>query len=136
VAAARVERETDPVCHSSTHASTRSERCPTASRRDRAAGTGWVAWSSSRNRFDHAVDLVVRLDSSDIGRLFELLDRIPAPQLEVLLRTIAAMPADEVITAADLMAGLPPAALGRLVGLARQPGVVRVLGAALRRGDG
>lgn len=136
VASARVERETDPVlplldaCLDQVRALPDGEPDVTELR-DRLGRLVELT-----HRFDHAVDLVVRLDSSDIGRLFELLDRIPAPQLEVLLRTIAAMPADEVITAADLMAGLPPAALGRLVGLARQPGVVRVLGAALRRGDG
>ncbi|MEZ4597730.1 MAG: hypothetical protein R3C32_13460 [Chloroflexota bacterium] len=36
------------------------------------------------HRFDHAVDIVARLDSADIGRLFDLLDRIPVSQLESL----------------------------------------------------
>jgi hypothetical protein len=86
------------------------------------------------HRFDHAVDIVVRLDSADIGRLFELLDRIPDRQLERLLQTIVAMPPDDVVGAADVLAGMPPAALRRLVGLARQPGIAKVLGATLGRG--
>jgi len=44
------------------------------------------------------------------------------------------MPADDVVTAADLLAGLPPAALRRLVALARQPGITKLLGATLGRG--
>lgn len=134
VAASRVERETDPVlplldaCLEDVRALPAHE--PGAAELRERVGS-LVEFT---HRFDRAVDLVVRLDSADIGRLFELLDRIPDGRVETLLRTIAAMPADDVVTAADLLAGLPPAALRRLVALARQPGVAKVLGAALRRG--
>jgi len=85
------------------------------------------------HRFDHAVDIVARLDSADIGRLFDLLDRIPVSQLESLVRTIATMPPDDAVAAAELLAGLSPAGIGRLVGMSRQPAVVRVLGITLGR---
>jgi hypothetical protein len=85
------------------------------------------------HRFDHAVDIVVRLDSADIGRLFDLLDRVPDGQVEGLLRTLSAMAADDVVAAADLLSGLSPSALRRLIGLARQPGVAKVLGVTLGR---
>jgi hypothetical protein len=134
VAAARTERETDPVlplldaCLDQVRALPDDE--PGADElRDRLGGL--VEFT---HRFDHAVDIVVRLDSVDIGRLFELLHRIPDEQLERLLRTMAAMPPDDVATAADLLAGMPPATLRRLIGLARQPGVARVLGTTLGRG--
>ena len=133
VAAARVERETDPVlplldsCLDQVRALPDDE--PGAPElRDRLGSL--VEFT---HRFDHVVDIVVRLDSADIGRLFDLLERIPDRQLETLLRTLAGMPADDVVTAADLLAGLSPAGLRRLVALARQPGVARVLGATLGR---
>ena len=76
----------------------------------------------------------MRLDSADIGHLFDLLDQLPDGQVEAVLRTLATMAADDVVAATDLLSGLSPSALRRLIGLARQPGVVKVLGATLGRG--
>jgi DNA-binding transcriptional regulator GbsR (MarR family) len=134
VSATRVERETDPVlplldaCLDQVRALPPHEP-GAADLAGRIAGL--VEFT---HRFDHAVDVVVRLESADIGRLFDLLDRIPDARLEALLHTIATMAADDVVAAADLFAGLPPSALRRLIGLARQPGVSRVLGVTLGRG--
>lgn len=133
VAASRVERETDPVlplldaCLEAVLALPADE--PGAAELRERVGS-LVEFT---HRFGDAVGIVVRLDSADIGRLFELLDRIPDRRLERLLRAIATMPADDVVTAADLLDGLPPAALGRLVGLARQPGIAKLLTATLGR---
>ncbi len=133
VAASRLERETDPVlplldeCLARVHALPVEEPGATELR-DRLGGL--VEFT---HRFDHAVDIVVRLDSADIGRLFDLLDRVPDTQVEALLRTLSAMAADDVVAATDLLAGLSPSALRRLIGLARQPGVTKLLGATLGR---
>lgn len=133
VAASRVERETDPVlplldtCLDQVRALPEDEPGGTELRERVASLVEFT------HRFDRAVDIVVRLDSADIGRLFDLLDRIPDRQVESLLHTVASMPSDDVVTAADLLAGLSPTALRRLVGLARQPGVAKVLGATLGR---
>lgn len=133
VAASRIDRETRPVlplldaCLGDVRALPDDEP-GAAELRERLGGL--VGFTRT---FDHAVDLVVRLDSADIGRLFELLDRIPHRQLETLLGTVASMPTDDVVTAADLLAGLSPTAVRRLVGLARRPGVAKVLDATLGR---
>jgi len=133
VSAARVERETDPVLPLLDACLDQVRDLPDATPgatelRERVAGL--VEFT---HRFDHAVDIVVRLDSADIGRLFELLDRIPDERLETLLRTVAAMPTDDAVAAADLVAGLSPAGVRRLVGMARQPAVAKVLGLTLGR---
>jgi DNA-binding transcriptional regulator GbsR (MarR family) len=134
VSAARVERETDPVlplldaCLDEVRALPDDE--PGATDLEvRLAGL--VEFT---RRFDHAVDVMVRLDSVDIGRLFGLLDRVPDHQLEALLHTLSTMPADDVVAAADLLSGLSPGALRRLIGLTRQPGIAKVLGVTLGRG--
>lgn len=133
VAAARLERETDPVLPLLDECLARVRALDPGTPEvigllERVAGL--VEFT---HRFDHAVDIVVRLDSEDIGRLFELLDRIPGRQVESLLRTVARMPPDDVVTAVGALAGMPPTALRRLIGVAAQPGVARMLGATLGR---
>jgi DNA-binding transcriptional regulator GbsR (MarR family) len=134
VAASRVERETDPVlplldaCLDQVRALPDSEPAVADLR------TRLGSLVEFTHRFDHAVDIVVRLDSQDIGRLFDHLDRIPDERLERLLRAVAGMPPDDVVASAELLAGLSPSGLRRLAGLARQPGVAKVLGATLGRG--
>jgi DNA-binding transcriptional regulator GbsR (MarR family) len=135
VAASRLERETDPVLPLLDECLERVRALPAeepgaTELRDRLGGL--VEFT---HRFDHAVDIVVRLDSADIGRLFDLLDRVPERQVEALLRTLSTMAADDVVAAADLLSGLSPSALRRLIGLARQPGVAKLLGATLGRGS-
>jgi hypothetical protein len=58
---------------------------------------------------------------------------MPDRQVEALLRTLSSMAADDVVAAADLLSGLSPSALRRLITLARQPGVAKLLGATLGR---
>jgi DNA-binding transcriptional regulator GbsR (MarR family) len=133
VAASRLARETDPVlplldeCLERVRALPANEPGATELRQRLGSLVGFT------HRFDHAVDIVVRLDSADIGHLFDLLDRVPDGQIEALLRTLATMAADDVVTAADLLSGLSPNTLRRLIGLARQPGVGRMLGVTLGR---
>lgn len=128
VSAARIERETDPVLPLLDACLDQVRELP----EDEPGGAelaGRVAGLVEfTHRFDHAVGIVVRLESAEIGRLFDLLERIPDGQLESLLRTVATMPPDDVASAADLLAGLPPTALGRLIGLARSPVVSKLLG--------
>jgi len=86
------------------------------------------------HRFDRAVEVVVRLQSADIGRLFDILDRIPDGQLQALLTTLAGMPPDDAVRAAALLSEMTPTAIGRLIGLAGQPGVTKLVGFTLGRG--
>jgi DNA-binding transcriptional regulator GbsR (MarR family) len=133
VAASRVERETDPVLPLLDACLDRVRALPdhepgVSELRDRLAGL--VEFT---HRFDRAVDIVVRLDSHDLGRLFALMDRVGDERLERLLRTVAALLPDDVVAAAELLSGLSPAGLRRLLGLARRPGVARLLGITLGR---
>lgn len=134
VSASRIERETDPVLplldgYLAEVRAASPDVPELAELRERLEGL--VEFT---HRFDRAVALVVQLDSADIGRLFEVLARIPDAQVGSLLRTVAALPPDEAVAAGELLASLSPAGLQRLVRMARQPAVAKVLGLTLGRG--
>ena len=134
VAASRVERETDPVLPLLDACLDQVRALPSDEPDVALLGSRLGSLVEFTHRFDHAVGIVVRLDSADIGRLFELLDRIPADRVDKLLRGVAATPPDDISAAAEVLAGLSPSGLRRLVALAGQPGVAKVLGATLGRG--
>ena len=134
VAASRLERETDPVLPL-------LDACLTDARSEPADGPGipellgrLESLVEFTHRFDRAVEVVVRMDSGDIGRLFDVLDGIPDGRLDALLTTLARMPADDLVRTATLLSELTPAALHRLIALASQPGVSRLVGLTLGRG--
>jgi DNA-binding transcriptional regulator GbsR (MarR family) len=131
VAASRVERETDPVMPLLDGCLEQVRALPDGDPgvADLRARLGSLVEFS--HRFDHAVGVVVRLDSADIGRLFASLEAIPDDRLERLSRTLAGIPSDDLGAAAELLAGLSPVGIRRLVSLARQPGMAKVLGATL-----
>ena len=134
VAASRLQRETDPVLPL-------LDACLADAHSEPADGPGIPELLGRlerlvefTHRFDRAVEVVVRMDSADIGRLFDILDRIPDGQLDALLVTLAHTPADDLVRTAGLLSELTPAALHRLVTLASQPGVSRLVDITLGRG--
>jgi hypothetical protein len=134
VSGARKERETDPVmpllhaCLAQAEAiGPTDDEAPDL--RDRIASLLTFA-----SRFDRALGAVVRADAAALETLFAVLDRLTDRQLDTLLAALATLDEDALTRAAATLADLSPTALRRLVGMAGQPGVAKVLGATLGRG--
>ena len=134
VAASRVERETDPVLPLLDACLTDARSAP----RDEPGITELLGRLESlvdfTHRFDRAVAVVVRMESGDIARLFDVMDRVPDDQLDTLLTTLARMPADDLVRSASMLSGMTPTALHRLIGLASQPSMSKLVGLTLGRG--
>ena len=125
VAAARRERETDPVLPV-------IERCvaearaagPEAAELERRLG----ALLEFVRRFDRGVELFVRGDPRSIERLFLAMDGLQPETVDGLWDLVATLEPDEVTSALSALAKLPPSAVRRLVGLADQPVLLKLLG--------
>ncbi len=134
VASSRVERETDPVLPLLDACLIAARTAPADEPGIRELRERLEGLLDFSHRFDRAVEVVVRMDSADIGRLFDVLDRIPDERLDALLRMLAVMPPNDLVRAAELLSGMDPTALHRLVALASQPGFARLAGFTLGRG--
>lgn len=131
VAAARKQRETDPVvpvierCASLAHEAAASatdggELMALATRLD--ALLGFVT------RFDRGVEVFVRGDAAAIEQLFGALDRLSPEAADRLWRLLGELGSDEIARALDALAKLSPDATRRLVGLADQPVLQKLIG--------
>jgi hypothetical protein len=125
VAAARRERETDPVLPI-------IERCVSEAR---AAGPGAAELESRLSalldfvrRFDRGVEFFVRGDARSIERLFLAMDGLDMATVDRLWDLARDLEPAEVASALTALAKLPPAAVRRLVGLADQPVLLKLLG--------
>jgi len=131
VAATRKERETDPVRPV-------IERCATlaaeaagrdgadaelADLRDRLAGL-----LDFVRQFDRGVELFVEGEPEAIARLFDGLGRLDEPTVRRLWLLIGELEAAELAAALEALAKLPLAAARRLIALADQPVLKRLLG--------
>ncbi len=89
-----------PCCRSSTATSPTPAASPRTSRASPSCSVAWRAWSTS------PIDSTGRWRSwsgwraHDIGRLFDVLERIPDDQLDALLTTLARMPTDDLVRSA------------------------------------
>lgn len=128
VAGARKEREADPVIAV-------IEQCLAAADEEAASDPG-VAIVRDRlasllvfvRQFERALAAIVRSDPAALARLFAVLGRLDERSLDRLLAATAELPEEELADAAATLAELPPAALRRVVALAAQPGVARLVG--------
>jgi DNA-binding transcriptional regulator GbsR (MarR family) len=124
VAASRLERETEPVvplvdaCLARARASTVQDPALTA-RLSALAGFA--------HDFDASMRGVVNAQASAIGRLAGVLARLDGATTARLLGSLAEIPEAELVAAADKVAGMRPSVLRRLLRLAAQPGVARLL---------
>lgn len=122
VAASRIEREAGPIV-------------PLVEEhldRARAAGDDTlVARLGGLAAFGRAVDgamgAVVAADPAAIGRLATVLTRLDDDTVASLLAALADVPEGELVTAAGRVAAMRPTALRRLLRLAAQPGIARLL---------
>ena len=127
VAAARKERETEPVVPI-------IERCVALA----AAGGDDPEMAELRGRLDGLLEFVRRFDRgvgifvagqpAAIERLFAGIDQLDEVATERLWNLIGDLSAEELATALQALAKLPPAATRRLIGLADQPVLKRLLG--------
>jgi DNA-binding transcriptional regulator GbsR (MarR family) len=125
VAAVRKERETDPVMPL-------LDEC-----QRRAAATGSEDLRRRMDRlvvfvhlFDRGIATVVRTDSADLERLFGVFGQIDEQTMRRLLALLASLPEDELTGAAESLSRLPSSTVRRLLRLASQRTVLRLLGAA------
>ncbi len=130
VARVRKERETDPVL----------PLLDDCRRRAAASGAdelhrrldGLVVFV---HLFDRGVGAVVRADAPSLERLFEVLGRLDDATLDRLVDKLAAVPGAELATAAKTLAGMPRGTLRRVVRMAGQPTLARLLGGRSRGED-
>jgi DNA-binding transcriptional regulator GbsR (MarR family) len=78
--------------------------------------------------FDHALSAVVRARTEVLRKLFAAMSRQDAKDLDRLLAALADVPEQELSAAMKTMSKLSPANLRRLLRLAGQPTVARLLG--------
>jgi DNA-binding transcriptional regulator GbsR (MarR family) len=79
-------------------------------------------------QFDHALSAVVRADTAALKKLFTVLASQDDAALDALFSTLADLPDDELASAVRTLARLPGGAVGRMIRLAGQPAVARLLG--------
>jgi len=79
-------------------------------------------------QFDHALAAVVRARTDALRKLFGVLSTQDAKTLDRLLNTLADIPEEELSTSVKAIAGMPSGSLRRLLKLASQPTVARLLG--------
>ena len=131
VAVARKQRETDPVMPV-------IERC-TEQAREAAAlaatddelarlGDRLASLLQFVHQFDRGVGLFVRGDARAIERLFGTLDRLEPDTVDRLWGLVGELAPDDLVRALEALAKLPPSAATRLIGLADQPVLQRLIG--------
>lgn len=124
VAAARRERETDPVLPVIERCVAQAAAVPDGTELH-ARLTGLLEFVQ---RFDRGVEIFVRGDPGAIERLFLALDGLDAASADRLWELIGTLEPAELRNALTALAKLPPPAVRRLVGLAESAALRRLLG--------
>lgn len=127
VAAARKVRETDPVLPLLDDCLRRAHSANAGELRERVASL--LAFT---HKFDRGINAVVRSDSAAVAHLFEVMDRLDDATLDRLVAALVPVPADELARAAASVASMRPQLFRRLVRLASQPGIARLLAGMAR----
>ena len=130
VAAARKERETDPLLPVIDRCAARARQAADERSDPEMAELGrrLTALLEFVRRFDRGVELFVRGDARAIEGLFEAIDRVDTDTADRLWTLLAELGPDDVIRALESVAALPPSAVRRLIGLADQPILQRLIG--------
>jgi len=130
VAAARKERETDPVlpviarCAEQARSGARRDADPELAR----LGDRLSALLDFVQRFDRGVELFVRGDARAIERVFGALGEIDDATADRLWRLVGELKPDEMVRAVEALSTLTPSAARRLVALADQPVLRKLVG--------
>jgi DNA-binding transcriptional regulator GbsR (MarR family) len=131
VAAARKQRETDPLMPviASCAEQARSAAAIDGTDSEMAVlGERLGGLLEFVQRFDRGVELFVRGNARAIEGLFAALDRVDAATADRLWALLGELGPDEVARALEALAKLPPSAARRLVSLADQPVLQRLIG--------
>ena len=130
VASARKQRETDPVlpvivrCTQEAQAAARIDGDPELERLGQRFGT----LAAFVQQFDHGVEIFVRGDARAIEDLFGVLGRLDGATVDRLWKLVDELGADDLHRALVTLSSLPPAAARRLVSLADQPVLKKLIG--------
>ncbi|HEX5041148.1 MAG TPA: hypothetical protein VFW95_13595 [Candidatus Limnocylindria bacterium] len=130
VAKARKERETDPVLPV-------IERCVSQAREAAAnaedpeladLGNRFATLLDFVRRFDHGVEIFVRGDARAIEDVFAALSRLDTQTVDRLWTLVGELGPDDMVRAITALSSLQPAAARRLIGLADQPVLQKLIG--------
>jgi DNA-binding transcriptional regulator GbsR (MarR family) len=131
VATARKQREMDPVLPV-------IERCAAQAADAAAREPTDTALTDLRDRidellafvqrFDHGVGVFVRGEPRAIERVFVVLQNLDGSTVERLWKLVDSLEPAELQAAVEALGQLPPAAIRRLIGLAEQPALRKLLG--------
>jgi DNA-binding transcriptional regulator GbsR (MarR family) len=122
VAASRLDRETAPVEPLVASALADARAAGDADLVARLAALGEFA-----SAFDRGAAALVSADAQALGHLMGLLARLEPATVAKLLSSLSEVPGEELAAAAGSVARMRPSVLRRLLRLAAQPGVARVL---------
>ena len=131
VAAARKQRETDPVLPVIARCADEATAAAAAAAGDRELtqlGERLSALLDFVRRFDRGVEVFVRGDARAIEGLFAALDRLEPATVDRLWALLGELGSDEMARALTALAKLPPPATRRLVALSDQPVLQKLLG--------
>ncbi len=130
VAAARKQRETDPVIPVIARCAADAKNAATAGGdpelvrlRDRLSELLEFV-----RRFDRGVEVFVRGDARSIEGLFDALNRLEPETVDRLWALLGELGPEDMARALDALGKLPPAATRRLIALADQPVLQKLIG--------
>ncbi len=130
VAIARKERETDPVlpvivrCVDQARGLAAKDTDPELAR----LGDRFASLLEFVERFDRGVEIFVRGDARAIESVFAALSQVDDATIDRLWRLVAELEPEEMVRAAESLATLSPAAARRLITLADQPVLRKLVG--------
>jgi DNA-binding transcriptional regulator GbsR (MarR family)/HAMP domain-containing protein len=122
VAASRLERETNPVLPLVDGCLRRAEALG-----DDALVARLRALGTFAHEFDRSMGAVTTADAQAIGHLVGVLADLEPAKVTGLLGVLSEVPRDELVAAAERIAGMRPEVIRRLVRLAARPGVAGLL---------
>jgi len=130
VAAARKQRETDPVVPVIAGCATQARQAATDATDPELTrlGARLDALLDFVHRFDRGVEVFVRGDARSIEGLFAALAQLEPGTVERLWAMLGELGPDDMARALDALSKLPPAAARRLVALADQPVLQKLIG--------
>jgi DNA-binding transcriptional regulator GbsR (MarR family) len=130
VASARKERETDPVlpvivrCTNQARIASELQADPELA----LLSDRFAALLDFVRRFDRGVETFVRGDARSIEGVFDALDRLEPETVDRLWRLVGELGPDDLVRAVESLAKLPAPAARRLIALADQPVLQRLIG--------